>query len=318
MSCQFIYDFEESVDLYAQIKIIGVGCGGGRILKHLIDQKTRAVEYVFVDSDPKAITESSVKTTLQLSANSPDAGSNAAASEHDDILALFRNIDMVIIVANMSDGVGERIAPVIAAAAKNQNILTTAVVIEPFMSENLKHVRLAQERTAELSKCVDSVIVASHSMLISDDHAVDENRQPVCNNVALSALTVRDIVYLITQTTYMGIDFADVKIILSKYTGESRVGFGTATGINRADVAVKRALLSMHRQKVDMYPAQGMLIMVSGNEDMTLKEYDGAISIIYNRVHDDAEIVAAMVYDQELGENIRVTVVLTGLSGFNA
>jgi len=130
-------------------------------------------------------------------------------------------------------------------------------------------------------------------------------------------LTVRDIVYLITQTSYMGIDFADVKSILSKYSGEPRIGFGTATGINRADIAAKRALLSMLRQNVDMYPAQGVLIMVSGNEEMTLKEYDGAVSMIYDQVHDDAEIVPAMIYDQELGENLRVTVVLIGLSDFN-
>jgi len=319
-----LFTFEDTSAQSAKIKVIGVGGGGGNALNNMISQKMRGVEFIVANTDAQAIERNHAETKLQLGAEitrglgagaNPQIGREAAASEKERLCEFMQGTDMVFITAGMGGGTGTGAAPVIAEAAREMGVLTVAVVTKPFGFEGKRRMRQAEAGIAELRKHVDTLITIPNQKLIG---AVGKNTSMLeafrkADDVLLQA--VRGIAELITHTGYMNVDFADVKAVMSETRGVAMMGSGTASGESRAIEAAERAISSPLLEDIDIHGAQGILVNVTGNEDMTLAEYDEAVSIIHNMADEDANIICGMVYDQEASEEIRVTVVATGLSG---
>ncbi|GAV19526.1 cell division protein FtsZ [Mariprofundus micogutta] len=319
-----LFTFEDTAAQSAKIKVIGVGGGGGNALNNMISQKMRGVEFIVANTDAQAIERNHAETKLQLGAEitrglgagaNPQIGREAAASEKDRLCEFMQGTDMVFITAGMGGGTGTGAAPVIAEAAREMGVLTVAVVTKPFGFEGKRRMRQAEAGIGELRKHVDTLITIPNQKLIG---AVGKNTSMLeafrkADDVLLQA--VRGIAELITHTGYMNVDFADVKAVMSETRGVAMMGSGVASGESRAIEAAERAISSPLLEDIDIHGAQGILVNVTGNEDMTLAEYDEAVSIIHNMADEDANIICGMVYDQEASEEIRVTVVATGLTG---
>jgi len=308
----------------AKIKVIGVGGGGGNALNNMISQKLRGVEFIVANTDAQAIERNLADSKLQLGADitrglgagaNPQVGREAAETERQRVAEFLQDTDMVFITAGMGGGTGTGAAPVIAEVARELGVLTVAVVTKPFSFEGKRRMKQADAGIAELRKFVDTLITIPNQKLIG---AVGKNTTMLeafrkADDVLLQA--VRGIAELITHTGYMNVDFADVKAVMSETRGVAMMGSGSATGESRAIEAAERAISSPLLEDIDIHGAQGILVNVTGNEDMTLAEYDEAVSIIHNMADEDANIICGMVYDQETDDSIRVTVVATGLSG---
>jgi len=319
-----LFTFEDTSAQSAKIKVIGVGGGGGNALNNMISQKMRGVEFIVANTDAQAIERNHAETKLQLGAEitrglgagaNPQIGREAAEAEKSRLCEFMQGTDMVFITAGMGGGTGTGAAPVIAEAAREIGVLTVAVVTKPFGFEGKRRMRQAESGIAELRKHVDTLITIPNQKLIG---AVGKNTSMLeafrkADDVLLQA--VRGIAELITHTGYMNVDFADVKAVMSETRGVAMMGSGTASGESRAIEAAERAISSPLLEDIDIHGAQGILVNVTGNEDMTLAEYDEAVSIIHNMADEDANIICGMVYDQEATDEIRVTVVATGLSG---
>ena len=319
-----LFTFEDTSAQAANIKVIGVGGGGGNALNNMISQKLRGVEFIVANTDAQAIERNNADIKLQLGADitrglgagaNPQIGREAAVSEMDRLREFMQGTDMVFITAGMGGGTGTGAAPVIAEAAKEMGVLTVAVVTKPFNFEGKRRMRQAEAGIAELRKYVDTLITIPNQKLIG---AVGKNTSMLeafrkADDVLLQA--VRGISELITHTGYMNVDFADVKAVMSETRGVAMMGSGVASGESRAVEAAERAISSPLLEDIDIHGAQGILVNVTGSEDMTLAEYDEAVSIIHNMADEDANIICGMVYDKEAGEEIRVTVVATGLTG---
>ncbi|HKI60747.1 MAG TPA: cell division protein FtsZ [Mariprofundaceae bacterium] len=319
-----LYTFEDTSAQSAKIKVIGVGGGGGNALNNMIDQKLRGVEFIVANTDAQAIMRNQADSKLQLGANitrglgagaNPQIGRESAEAEREHLREFMADTDMVFITAGMGGGTGTGAAPVIAEVAREMGVLTVAVVTKPFSFEGKRRMRQAEAGIAELRKFVDTLITIPNQKLIG---AVGKNTSMLeafrkADDVLLQA--VRGIAELITHTGYMNVDFADVKAVMSETRGVAMMGSGVANGECRAIEAAERAISSPLLEDVDIHGAQGILVNVTGSEDMTLAEYDEAVSIIHNMADEDANIICGMVYDKDAGEEIRVTVVATGLSG---
>jgi cell division protein FtsZ len=319
-----LYTFEDTSAQSASIKVIGIGGGGGNALNNMISQKLRGVEFIAANTDAQAIERNQADSKLQLGADitrglgagaNPQIGRTAAEAERERLREFMADTDMVFITAGMGGGTGTGAAPVIAETAREMGVLTVAVVTKPFGFEGKRRMRQADAGIAELRKYVDTLITIPNQKLIG---AVGKNTTMLeafrkADDVLLQA--VRGIAELITHTGYMNVDFADVKAVMSETRGVAMMGSGMATGESRAIEAAERAISSPLLEDIDIHGAQGILVNVTGNEDMTLAEYDEAVSIIHNMADEDANIICGMVYDQEAAEEIRVTVVATGLTG---
>jgi len=319
-----LFTFEDTSAQSASIKVIGVGGGGGNALNNMISQKLRGVDFIVANTDAQAIERNHADSKLQLGAEitrglgagaNPQIGREAAESEKERLREFMQDTDMVFITAGMGGGTGTGAAPVIAEAARDMGVLTVAVVTKPFSFEGKRRMRQADAGIAELRKYVDTLITIPNQKLIG---AVGKNTSMLeafrkADDVLLQA--VRGIAELITHTGYMNVDFADVKAVMSETRGVAMMGSGFAAGESRAIEAAERAISSPLLEDIDIHGAQGILVNVTGNEDMTLAEYDEAVSIIHNMADEDANIICGMVYDEEADDSIRVTVVATGLSG---
>jgi cell division protein FtsZ len=319
-----LYTFEDTGAQSARIKVIGIGGGGGNALNNMISQNLRGVEFIVANTDAQAIERNNADIKVQLGADitrglgagaNPQIGRSAAEAERERLREFMADTDMVFITAGMGGGTGTGAAPVIAETAREMGVLTVAVVTKPFGFEGKRRMRQADAGIAELRKHVDTLITIPNQKLIG---AVGKNTTMLdafrkADDVLLQA--VRGIAELITHTGYMNVDFADVKAVMSETHGVAMMGSGMATGESRAIEAAERAISSPLLEDIDIHGAQGILVNVTGNEDMTLAEYDEAVSIIHNMADEDANIICGMVYDQDAGEEIRVTVVATGLSG---
>ena len=318
-----LYTFEDNIAQSANIKVIGVGGGGGNALNNMIAHHLRGVEFIVANTDAQAIEHSSAETKLQLGADitrglgagaNPQVGRDAAEAERAHLRDFFHDTDMVFITAGMGGGTGTGAAPIIAEVAKEMGVLTVAVVTKPFNFEGKRRLRQAEAGIEELRKHVDTLITIPNQKLIG---AVGKHTSMLeafrkADDVLLQA--VKGISELITHTGYMNVDFADVKAVMRETRGMAMMGSGTANGENRACEAAEHAISSPLLEDVDIHGAHGILVNVTGNEDMTLAEYDEAVSIIQNMADEDANIICGMVYDKDVGDEIRVTVVATGLN----
>jgi len=318
-----LYTLEDTSGQSAQLKVIGIGGGGGNALNNMIDQNLRGVDFTIANTDAQAIENSSAETKIQLGAEitrglgagaDPQTGKVAAEAERERLRELLSDTDMAFITAGMGGGTGTGGAPVIAEIAREMGVLTVAVVTKPFNFEGKRRMRQADAGIAELGKHVDTLIIIPNQKLIGavGKHTTMLEAFRKADDVLLQA--VRGIAELITHTGYMNVDFADVKAVMSETVGMAMMGSGAASGESRACEAAERAISSPLLEDIDIHGARGILVNVTGNEDMTLAEYDEAVSIIHNMADEDANIICGMVYDQNAGDEMRVTVVATGLA----
>jgi cell division protein FtsZ len=314
----------ELMDAYSQnavIKVIGVGGGGGNAVAHMVTSGIEGVEFLCINTDAQALKHSKVKTSLQIGCNitkglgagaDPEVGRQAAMEDRDRIIEMIEGCDMLFITAGMGGGTGTGAAPVVAQVAKELGILTVAVVTRPFEMEGGKRSLVANHGLAELGKYVDSLITIPNQKLLTVLGAkttlLDAFKS--ANHVLQGA--VQGIAELITRPGLINVDFADVRTVMSE-TGMAMMGSGVARGENRAKEAAEMAVSSPLLEDINLSGAHGILVNVTAGMDLSIGEFQEVGNIIKQFASDDATVVVGTVIDPELSDEMRVTVVATGL-----
>jgi cell division protein FtsZ len=304
----------------AVIKVIGVGGGGGNAVNHMLQQQIDGVEFICANTDAQALNNTQVRTALQLGANvtrglgagaNPERGYEAAMEDRDRIADAIEGADMVFITAGMGGGTGTGAAPVVAEVAKDMGILTVAVVTKPFSFEGPKRMQIAEAGIRELSERVDSLIVIPNEKLLSALGRVSLLEAfKSANDVLLNA--VQGIADLITKPGLINVDFADVRTVMSEM-GKAMMGAGKAKGEDRAREAAELAIRSPLLEDINLSGARGLLVNITAGMDMGIHEFDEVGSTIREFACDDATVVVGTVIDPEMTDEMRVTVVATGL-----
>jgi cell division protein FtsZ len=314
----------ELMDAYSQnavIKVIGVGGGGGNAVAHMVASGIEGVEFLCINTDAQALKHSKVKTSLQIGCNitkglgagaDPEVGRQAAMEDRDRIIEMIEGCDMLFITAGMGGGTGTGAAPVVAQVAKELGILTVAVVTRPFEMEGGKRTLVANHGLAELGKYVDSLITIPNQKLLTVLGAkttlLDAFKS--ANHVLQGA--VQGIAELITRPGLINVDFADVRTVMSE-TGMAMMGSGVARGENRAKEAAEMAVSSPLLEDINLSGAHGILVNVTAGMDLSIGEFQEVGNIVKQFASDDATVVVGTVIDPELSDEMRVTVVATGL-----
>ena len=314
----------ELMDAYSQsavIKVLGVGGGGGNAVKHMASCGIEGVGFICTNTDRQALQTSKVKTTLQIGCNitkglgagaDPDVGRQAAMEDRDRIHEVIEGADMLFITAGLGGGTGTGAAPIIAQVAKELNILTVAVVTKPFEMEGAKRMSIADEGIVEIGRYVDSLITIPNEKLLtvlgSETTLLEAFR--VANQVLQGA--VQGIAELITRPGLINVDFADVRTVMAKM-GMAMMGSGTATGEDRAREAAEAAVSSPLLEDINLAGADGILVNVTAGSDLSIGEFDQIGNTVKEFASDDATVVVGTVIDPDMTNNIRVTVVATGL-----
>jgi cell division protein FtsZ len=305
----------------AVIKVVGVGGGGGNAVTHMVNSGIEGVDFVCINTDAQALKHSKVKTSLQIGQNitkglgagaDPEVGRQAAMEDRDRIVELVDGSDMIFITAGMGGGTGTGAAPVVAQVAKELGILTVAVVTKPFEMEGNKRQSLADQGIGELGKYVDSLITIPNQKLLTvlggDTTLLDAFKS--ANQVLQGA--VQGIAELITRPGLINVDFADVRTVMAE-TGMAMMGSGAATGENRARAAAEAAISSPLLEDVNLSGAHGLLINVTAGMDLRTSEFHVVGDTIKQYASEDATVVVGYVIDPEMTDQIRVTVVATGI-----
>ncbi|MBI1175607.1 MAG: cell division protein FtsZ [Sideroxydans sp.] len=303
----------------AVIKVIGVGGCGGNAVDHMIEQGVQGVEFIVINTDAQALKRNKARMQLQIGASItkglgagavPDIGRAAAEEDRARISEMISGANMVFITAGMGGGTGTGAAPIVAQVAKEMDILTVAVVTKPFAHEG-KRMRLAQTGIEALSEFVDSLIIVPNEKLMSvlgeDTTLLDAFRSS--NGVLQGA--VAGIAEVINVPGLVNVDFADVRTLMSE-NGMAMMGSATASGTDRAQIAAERAMSSPLLEDVDLAGARGVLVNISSSTSLTLKEYKQVTNSVQFAV-EDATVIVGSVFDEEMGDELRVTIVATGL-----
>ncbi|MBT3710059.1 MAG: cell division protein FtsZ, partial [Gammaproteobacteria bacterium] len=305
----------------AVIKVVGVGGGGGNAVEHMVRQDVTGVDFICANTDAQALHNLSAQTRLQLGENitkglgagaNPDMGKEAALEDKDRIAEALNGADMVFITAGMGGGTGTGAAPIVAEIARSMNILTVAVVTKPFVFEGKKRMALAEAGIAELSRHVDSLITIPNEKLLSIMGSDAPLLQAFGNvdDVLLGA--VQGIADLIIRPGMINVDFADVRTVMSEM-GMAMMGSGKASGDCRARDAAEAAIHSPLLDDVDFNGARGILVNIAAGIDISLGEFAEVGSTVEEFASENATVVVGTVIDPEMGDELRVTVVATGL-----
>ncbi len=314
----------ELMDAYSQnavIKVIGVGGGGGNAVEHMVSTDIEGVDFVCANTDAQALKNSSAKTMLQLGTSitkglgagaNPDIGRESAMEDRERIREVIDGADMLFITAGMGGGTGTGAAPVIAEIAKEMGILTVAVITRPFSFEGNKRSSIAAEGIKELEANVDSLITIPNEKLLS---VLGKNVSlleafKAANNVLLGA--VQGIAELITRPGLINVDFADVRTVMSEM-GMAMMGSASARGEGRAEAAAEQAVGSPLLEDVNLSGARGILVNITAGMDLTIGEFEEVGETIRQFASDNATVVVGTVIDPDLSDELRVTVVATGL-----
>ena len=318
--CMFVLD---NVPQNAVIKVIGVGGGGGNAVHHMITNQVDGVEFICANTDAQALNNLRAETVLQLGSEitkglgagaNPEIGRQAALEDKEQIADILEGADMVFITAGMGGGTGTGAAPIVAEVARELNILTVAVVTRPFPFEGKKRSAIAAEGIEKLSASVDSLITIPNEKLL-DVLGRDASLLAAfkaANDVLLGA--VKGIADLIMRPGMINVDFADVKTVMSEM-GMSMMGTGFASGEERAREAAEAAIRSPLLEDVNLQGARGILVNITAGENLGLGEFNEVGSIIEDFAADDATVVVGTVIDPALCQEMRVTLVATGLGG---
>ena len=314
----------ELMDAYSQsavIKVLGVGGAGCNAVDHMLLAGIDGVDFVCINTDAQVLKKSKVKTTLQIGANitkglgagaDPEVGRQAAMEDRDRIVELIEGCDMLFITAGMGGGTGTGAAPVVAQVAKELGILSVAVVTKPFTMEGHKRMGIAEQGIGELGKFVDSLITIPNQKLLSvlgpKTRLLDAFTS--ANGVLQGA--VQGIAELITRPGLINVDFADVRTVMSE-TGMAMMGQGHATGDERARLAAEMAVSSPLLEDINLAGAQGILVNVTAGMDLAIGEFEEVGNTVKQFASDDATVVVGTVIEAEMQDELRVTVVATGL-----
>lgn len=315
-------DYDDISD--AVIKVVGVGGGGGNAVNHMVQEEMSGVEFFSINTDAQALRKSLVKQTVQIGGTTtkglgaganPNVGRQAAEDDKDAIRNILEGADMVFIAAGMGGGTGTGAAPVVAQIAKELGILTVAVVTKPFSFEGKKRMQLAEMGIRELSKFVDSLIVIPNEKLLKvlGKNISLINAFATANEILRNA--VRGISDMITAPGLINVDFADVRTVMQEM-GHAMMGTGVAQGEpgdGRADKAAQEAVASPLLEDIDLSGARGVLVNITAGMDLSLEEFGTVGDTIRAFASEDATVVIGTSLVPEMSEEIRVTIVATGI-----
>lgn len=315
-----MFEFVES-DNGATIKVIGIGGGGGNAINNMINASLMGVDFIVANTDAQALEVSKAHTKLQLGVNitkglgagaNPEIGRSAALEDADKIRQTLDGTDMVFLTAGLGGGTGTGGAPVVAQIAKEIGALTVAVVTKPFNFEGRQRMQTADKGIKELKETVDTIITIPNNRLLSlaAKKATFLEMLKKADDVLLYA--VKGISDLITVPGLINLDFADVKTIMSEM-GMALMGTGMSSGEDRATEAAQKAISSPLLEDVSIGGAKGVLMNISSGLDLTIDEVQEASSLIQKEAHEDANIIWGTVLDQSAGDELRVTVIATGI-----
>jgi cell division protein FtsZ len=307
----------------AVIKVIGVGGCGGNAVEHMIDMGVSGVEFISANTDMGALMRSRSEVQLQLGANltrglgaggKPDVGREAALEDRDRIAEIIEGADMLFIAAGMGGGTGTGAAPVVAEVARDMGILTVAVVTKPFSFESNRKL-LADDGIAMLSRHVDSLLIVPNERLMQvlGGRVTLKEAYRAANGVLHSA--VSGIAEVINGYGQVNVDFADVRTVMSE-NGMAMMGSAVASGENRARIAAEQAVNSPFLENVNLKGARGVLVNISASEDnFMMDEFYEVMNTIKEFTAEDASVYIGNVFDNTLGDDLRITLVATGLKG---
>ncbi len=315
-----MFELMDSFSQNAVIKVIGVGGCGGNAVQNMVTEGIEGVDFIAANTDAQVLKKSEAKTVLQIGGDitkglgagaNPEVGKQAALEDRDRIQEILSGADMVFITAGMGGGTGTGAAPVVAEIAREMKILTVGVVTKPFGFEG-KRMAIAQQGIDELAQHVDSLITIPNQKLLTvlGKQATLKDAFKAADNVLLGA--VQGIAELITREGMINVDFADVRTVMSEQ-GMAMMGTGVATGENRAIEAANEAVSSPLLEDINLQGASGVLVNVTAGFDLTIGEFEEVGDVVRDFASEDATIVIGTVIDPELSEELRVTVVATGL-----
>lgn len=316
-----MFEIMDSQSKNEVIKVIGVGGGGSNAVQHMLGANIEGVDFICANTDAQALKTCLVPVTLQIgtaitkglgAGANPEIGRQSAQEDSERIRELLQGTDMVFITAGMGGGTGTGAAPVVAEIAREMGVLTVAVVTKPFPFEGKKRMEVALRGVAELSKAVDSLIIIPNEKLLT---VLGKNVSlleafKAANDVLLGA--VRGIAELITNPGLINVDFADVRTVMSEM-GMAMMGTGTAVGDGRAREAAQSAIASPLLENVNLSGAKGLLVSITGGMDMTIGEFEEVGNTIKDLASDDANVVLGTTIDHEMNNELRVTIVATGI-----
>lgn len=315
-----MFEFDESIDQSAKIKVVGIGGGGGNAVNTMIENKIQGVEFIVANTDVQALRSNRAPAKIQIGRQltkglgagaDPNKGREAALEDREQLAETLKGADMIFIACGMGGGTGTGAAPIIAEVAREVGALTVGVVTKPFTYEGRNRIAKAEEGIRELKKHVDSLVVIPNDRLISlagKSMSIIDAFRP-SDDVLRQA--VQGISEIITGHGLINVDFADVRTVMSE-RGMAMMGIGIAEGENRAVDAAHRAISSPLLEDIDVSGAKGVLVNISGSSSMTMDEFQTVSRAIHEKVHEDAIIIVGMAIDETLGEQIKVTAVVTG------
>lgn len=316
-----MFELADDAQQSAVIKVIGVGGGGGNAVQHMVESQIDGVDFICANTDAQALRNVGARSVIQLgngltkglgAGANPNVGREAAMEDRERIIESLSGADMVFITAGMGGGTGTGAAPVVAEVAKELGILTVAVVTKPFPFEGKKRMSIAAQGLEQLSENVDSLITVPNEKLLEvlgkGTSLLDAFKE--ANDVLQGA--VQGIADLITRPGMINVDFADVRTVMSEM-GQAMMGSGSATGESRAREAAEKAIGSPLLDDVDLQGAKGLLVNVTAGFDLSLGEFSEVGEVIEDFASENATVVIGTVIDPELSDELRVTVVATGL-----
>ncbi len=313
-------EFDENRNMAAKVKIIGIGGGGNNALNTMISSHLTGVEFVAANTDAQALATNLAPMKFQLGASltkglgagaNPEVGRKAALEDVEMIREILKGADMVFITAGLGGGTGTGGAPVIAEVAREMGALTVAIVTKPFHFEGKKRMKQAEEGLANLKMTADALITIPNQRLLSvsgKNMTLLEIFKKADEILYHAAKGISDI---IVGHGIINLDFADVRAVMSE-TGMAMMGTGIASGENRSMEAAQKAISSPLLEDISIEGARGLLINITGGENMTLSEINEATSLIQKEAHEDANVIWGMVIDPSMKEDIRITVIATG------
>lgn len=316
-----MFELMDNLQDNAVIKVVGVGGGGGNAVEHMVAENIDGVEFICANTDAQALKNSNAKVLIQLGDSltkglgagaNPQVGREAAEEDRERIKEVLHGADMVFITAGMGGGTGTGAAPVFAEVAKELGILTVAIVTKPFSFEGKQRALAAEEGIRRLAENVDSLITIPNNKLLSvlGKNISLLNAFKAANNVLLGA--VKGISDLITRPGLINVDFADVRTVMSEM-GMAMMGTGIARGEQRARQAAESAIASPLLEDVNFSGAKGILVNITAGLDMSIGEFEEVGDVVKEFISDDATVVVGTVIDPEMTDELRVTVIVTGL-----
>jgi len=315
------FGLETGPENVVSIKVIGVGGGGNNVVNRMVRSGVKSVEFIAVNTDKQALTSSSAGYKIQIgeklthgqgAGSNPDVGRKSAEESRNQISKALEDTDMVFITAGMGGGTGTGAAPVVAEIAREQGVLTVGVVTKPFAFEGCKRMTQAEQGIEELRSKVDSLVIIPNERLkyATDQKITFANAFEIADDVLRQA--VQSISDLIRDTGFINLDFADVSAVM-KDAGLAHMGVGRAAGKGKAEEAARMAI-SSPLLETSINGARGVLINVTGSMDMGLEEVEQAASLVQDAVHPDALTIFGATFDEELDDEMRVTVIATGFA----